>query len=645
VQIMKPINQNPRELIEALKQGLPITCGVDGKWLVEGKLMQLVRRCFGAEEGRLLALTHALIKELDLLEQVPVKFEQENTKIALQDKDFRSYLEAGQMIVKMLKKNGSSQSLSWSSCLDRKLIALQYRLENVNGGLDPVKINEELSAQLKPMAVAWKNEQPIFSDKGLTREEISILAETTTYIPFAELILTDSNLRSIYFEWILKDKNTVAPFVQYPHLHSKIIDSSLNGRIGRLGGGHLQVTKMLTNLGQYDKALTLLMEGKPISLLDEEKIVVFKGNYKLSIKEIFSLFKNKLYKVGNLEFLEDGINNWNAHHLGYWDADKQIHNKIDLKQPLWWEQLPVFERLSRKQAARRYGMLMDGVQWVAAARATRGTPTLDYDKTHAFMELAIPQKEGSYIVYDFGKFAYQFPSSFFNSLLTFCLNMHATIAYPDENVFYSERQHGCYPFLMSCEQGQKLMELIKEDIFKSREYNLVFQIESENCAKWLYEKLTAIFGDNVPNLFKMSLMKTEPVGFVGACFNLFRKLGIPEQIQFKLLTLVHIPFGAGTGTRVLENGKMVIKALNNHEFWQTSEVYLPAFLIAQMEIGTLQLTSPLPSIEMEKRPAIWSNLIESFKEIKGLKIFKGQTAAHDLPSLRPPSRNYPPIRA
>lgn len=610
---MKSIDQNPREFLESLKQNQSIACGADGRWFVEGQFMQLVRRCLGFEQSRFLSLAHALIKELDLLEHIPVKFEKENGSLAVQDKDFKSYLEAANLIHAELIKIGSHQTISWALLLERRSIALKYRLENANGGLEPLGVNEELLNQLKHDSIAWKATQPIFSDKDLSRQEIEILAETTTYPPFAKLILADANLRNVYFEWIFKDKNTVVPFIQFPHLHSKIVDCSLNGRIGRLGGRHLQVCKQLTNSGQLTKTLTLLMEGKPISLLDENKIVTFKGNYKLSIKEIFSVFKNKLYKVGNLEFFENGINNWNAHHLGFWNADKKIHHKIDLDQSLWWKELPIFEKLTRKEAARRYRMVMDGINWIVAASATRGSPTLDYDKTHAFMELAIPQEDGSYAIYDFGKFAFQFPTSFFNSLLTFCLNMHATIAYPDENVFYSQRQHGCYPFLMTEEQGIKLMGLIKEDIIKSREYNMIFQIESENCAKWLTEKLTAIFDTKVPNLFKMSLMKTEPVGFVGACFNIFRRLRIPEAIQFKLLTLIHIPFGAGTGTRILENGKLVIKALKNHEFWQTSEVYLPAFLIEQIETGSLQKIC-FTQIEKENQFKMFSNFMTTFTE-------------------------------
>jgi hypothetical protein len=589
---MNHISQNPKEFLEALKKGSFIAIGADGKWFIEGFFTQITRRLFGLEESRTVSLSHALEAQLDLLEKISIKFDPQSKTNIEQDFDFKSIIEASELVLKMLNKITSQNAKECGNRLKRKLIALQYRLEASNGGIDPAEIRDNLWNELKQLALLWLKKQ-IATNKDLTIEAVQILAEATTYHAFIELLLVDNKLQEVFFEWVLRDKNSLSPFIQYPFIQSKIVDCALSGRIGRHGGKSLKITKTLNVHSEMEKILTLTMEGKPVSLLDEARTVTFKGNYTLSIKELFEIFKNKMFKVGNLEFFDEGICNWNCHHLGYWDADKKRHEKINLSSPTWWKKLPIFEILSRKNAARRYGMLLDGKQWVVTAKATRGFPTLNYEKTHAFMEVAIPREDGSYVIYDFGKFSYQFPSSFFNSLLTFCLNMHATIAYPDENVFYTERQHGSYPFIATRAEGLLLMELLKEDMIKSRNYNLVFQIESENCAKWLYEKLTVIFGNKVPNFFRMSLMKTEPIGFIGAYFKLLRKFNIPESIQFKLLTLIHIPFGANKVTRIEENGKMVMKALTNHEFWNTSEIYLPAFLIAQIEAGSFKsYTSP-----------------------------------------------------
>lgn len=566
---MKHISQNPRKFAEALKQGLRVACDKDGRWFVEGQLISFIRTCFRLEGHRISSLAYALEKEFNKLERIPIVLDGE------QPIDFHAYVEAARVLCEQLKE----YSPETANRLEQQRLALQYRLESLKRS----NSDKSLLEILKKSALDWKNNQSIMTDKTLNREELERLEEVSTYEDFTHLLLKDSILRYAFFEWILRDKNPVAPFIQYPFITSRIVESALNGRIGRLGGTHLQILK-----SNSLKILALMMEGRFVSLLNEEQRVTFRGDYELTIREIFEIFKNKQYKVGNLEFMEEGIVNWNVHHLGYWDAATKMLRKIDFEREIWWNQLPIFERLTRRNASRRYGINLDGIQWVVAARATRGTPTLDYDKTHAFMEVAIPQEDGSYAIYDFGKFAYQFPSSFFNSLLTFCLNMHATIAYPDENIFYSHRQHGCYPFQINPSQGRRLMDLVKRDMIKAREYNLVFQIESENCAKWLFEKLTAILGDKLPNMFKMSLMKTEPVGFVGACFNILRKLRIPELIQFRMLTWVHIPFGSGVGTRISENGTLVVKTLESHDFWQTSIVYLPAFLIEQIEKGIIK---------------------------------------------------------
>jgi hypothetical protein len=580
------VDQSFNEFAKALKQGLPVSCQKNGQWIIESRFMNLVRNRFSLNESRLLSIAHTLENLLDRAEKIPVQFSSAGNVQVDQKAQFADFLEASEIVVELLKNLSEKPVVEWKHRLQRKMIGLKYRLESVNGGLDKGD-GMTFFSQLVDAAVLWKQEHPIFSDKTLTNDELKIISETSQYQEFVQFLLgKNGELQDSFFEWILRDKNSVAPFIQFPAMQKKIIEHALNGRIGRIGGC-LQILKRPLNGDKLEKVLTLPMEGRPVSILDETAKVTFRGNYTLCIQEIFEVFKNKVYTVGNLEFLAEGIINWNAHHLGWWDADQRVYHKIDPNQPSWWEQLPPFETITLEDARIRYALPLEGIQWVVGAKATRGSRTLDIERTHAFMEVAIPREDKSYAIYNFGKFAFQFPSSFFNSLLTFCLNMHATVAYPDENVFYSQRQHGCYSLPMTSEQGLKLMNLIKEDIVKSRENNFLFQIESENCAKWLYEKLIAIFGNQVPNLFKMSLMKTEPVGFVGACFNLFRTLGIPQMTQFKLVALFHIPFGAWKGTEITENGNSVIKKLTNHDFWTSSEVYLPALLIAQLEAGHL----------------------------------------------------------
>jgi hypothetical protein len=153
--------------------------------------------------------------------------------------------------------------------------------------------------------------------------------------------------------------------------------------------------------------------------------------------------------------------------------------------------------------------------------------------------------------------------------------MHATVAYPDENEFYSHRHTVYQPFIVDDDEGLRFMESIKKDMLLSREGNFVYQIESDNCAKWTQEKLENELGHHrVPNMYKMSILDTEPHCFVGNIFDFIKKL--PKAIQVSALTAIHFPFGAWKGHVIEENGRKVHKSLMNHSFWETAEVYLPA---------------------------------------------------------------------
>jgi hypothetical protein len=364
------------------------------------------------------------------------------------------------------------------------------------------------------------------------------------------------------------------------------VECGLSGRIGRLGGRDLKINKVSINEAVEEKILTLPFEGKPISILDENKLVIFRGNYKLTIAEIFSIFKNKVFRAGDLEYLKDGIINWNSHHLGYWDADQQTYVQIDLDQAGWWRQLPLLEVLTLQEARERYHQNLDGICWNMAACASRGSATLDFDKTHAYLEVAIPIGEGKYSIHAFGKFAFVFPATFFECFFSLCQNVHATIAYPDENIYFTERQHGRHSFLMNPCEAFKFMESIKEDMLKARVRNFIFQIQSENCAKWIQEKLEGVLGkEKVPNLYKMSMLDTEPQNAIIWIFRGIKML--PAPLQVPVLTNLHLLIGAGRKTWIEENGKLVPKSLTNHMFWETGDVYLPALLIKQHLAGDL----------------------------------------------------------
>ena len=98
---------------------------------------------------------------------------------------------------------------------------------------------------------------------------------------------------------------------------------------------------------------------------------------------------------------------------------RKTYDLIDLNNKQWWNQLPHLETINLEEASIRYGVELDGVKWVLSATATRGTKTLDFENTHAFLQIAIPRGHREYQIFSFGKFGTFFPTTFYENITSF----------------------------------------------------------------------------------------------------------------------------------------------------------------------------------------------------------------------------------
>ncbi|KAF3362368.1 hypothetical protein PHSC3_001078 [Chlamydiales bacterium STE3] len=245
----------------------------------------------------------------------------------------------------------------------------------------------------------------------MTLNDLKELEKVAYHDFLANLVIDSEELKQALFNWVIRDQNDALAIIQFPSLVERLNACHLNGRISCHGGNLLKIQKIKSAPHIFQKIVTLPFEGKEVNILDENKIVHFSGHVFSTIAQVFEIFKNKDFKVGNFEFMKEGIINWNIYQLGYWDELKQKYVQIGLDSPDWWRQLPLFAILSEDQIKLRYGWTVKCREWIAAAAATRGAPSLSYEQTHAFLELAIPLGKGLYGVYDFGKLAYRYCSS------------------------------------------------------------------------------------------------------------------------------------------------------------------------------------------------------------------------------------------
>ncbi len=575
---MPSIDLELKNFLNHLKENSPLRAVEDGNYYIQNYLISCFWKFTGREEIRWLEVSRAFRLRLDALEKIPVRFSGSAQLV-----DFKLYVEVSYAVLERLFPFSSQEAEREKIALTRALYALLYRLEAVNGGLDPAEPNKLLVEKLSTAAQLWKSNQSIYRNKELTISDRSIIEESSRYPELMDLILSHEELARDYFAWALRDKISIEPFVAFPHFQKKIIKAELNGRIGRLGGTFLKVQKIENQEG-LEKVLTLPFEGHEISLLDEERVVMFRGNYALSISEIFQVFENKKYEPGNLEFMRDGIINWNTHLWGWWDAAEQEHHIVDLQQTEWWKQLPHLDILTLKEARQKFGHHLTGREWNLAMISTRLSPNLDYENAHAYTSIAIPQDDGKYVVYVFGKYATTFPETMLEALMTMGRTSHATVAYPDDNVYYTHRQKTRHSHALNEQQGLAYMRSVKSDMNLSREGHFVYQIESENCAKWSYQKLETIFGyQRLPEIFRMRLLDAEPSGVMEKIFGWIKQL--PYWMQTPVTVMCHLPLGARQGRWIIEKGDAVWKSLTHHSFWDDVVIYHPSMLHKKQELG------------------------------------------------------------
>lgn len=573
----------------ALKQGKALQCTSEGRWKVENPLAGYFRQLLGLEERRKASLAKSFRKSLESLEKIPVRFLEEQREEVPQIVNFQRYIETSQLILQQIEACSSKKAIKERNLLKREFVALLYRLEGTNGGLSPTAVQQELFHSLLQAFKEWKSQQSLSHDSLLTHRNKLLVQEVCQYPEFVNILLSDEELLDEFFIWAHRDCLPVLLFIEFPGIQRKINKAALNGRIGRLGGHGLKVQKISVageEKGMMEKISSLPFEGRDISVLDDQRIVIFRGNYALTIEEIFNVFENKTVKVGDLEFMADGIINWNAHHWGWWNEDKKEYQIVDLEQPEWWKQLPKLEVLTLKEARQMFGNHLHGNEWNFSLISTRLRKNLDVEDTHAYTNLAIPLGQGSYTVYAFGKYSFEFPSNLVAGLMKSGETGEATISYPDENVYFTHRDRARYSFALTEEQAMRFIDSIKRDMQLSREGNFIYQITTENCAKWSQEKVEVIFGhDRFPNFFKIPFLDSEPHGLIAAMFAVVKLF--PKKWQIPLTKLSHLPLGAYRGRWIIENGRKVWKSLTHHSFWNDTVVYHPAMLHRQQELGII----------------------------------------------------------
>jgi hypothetical protein len=607
------IRKDLKAFVQALNNE-EVICGTSsGKWYFGGLGTRAIRKLSqNFESCRLAKVGYAFNTCLDQLEKIPIKFNTSHQ--LLQGQELSEFLQAAEVVKKVLNEHkGHPKVKKQLDFLDQRIIGLKYRMEKCNGGLDRAVILNEHVESLKAEAIAWKKEQDLYEIKVLLPEEEVKIIQACEYPEFLKLLLSNPLLRLTFFKWALRDNNPVNVFVQFPSTCKLLKTCLFSGRIGRFTKECLSVVHK--NCSEGTKKIATLpfeiqtdngLEKKNINILKDKKEVVLRGNYKITMKEIFEEFKAKNERPSKFEFYEGKISNFNSFELGWWNPQKNDYERIDLseKKITWWKGLPVFETLSEQELQVRYGIEeLKKDEWVAIVNSTRESASLNIHNSHGYLEIAIPNEKGEYNIYPLGRFPARFPNTFIQKIFFLADTTEARVSYPDENVFYSHRQHAYKPFVISPEKGGKLMEALKADLLQAERGDSVFQFCGENCAYWIQKLLKDLFnarGDpSVLDLFECHILKAElrvwPINnFIKFVKELPEKIKTVRKIMPKkvrtftkhlsiklqriCLRIAEFFLSSWRGRWVRENGKDVWKSISTSSFRDNYRIFHPAYL-------------------------------------------------------------------
>lgn len=441
---------------------------------------------------------------------------------------FSPYIAAAELFLEYL--DDAPQTLRTDKVWQR-IVGLQYRIEEIHGGLDPLgTADPEVFALLIRKAETFKKEQKLFPEPMLINLDFEKLKETAKYFTFAKLILKHKILRDIFFKWILRDNNGVAQFIEFPATAERMRETFIDKRVGFLNPCELSIVKI-----NHQKMICLpFFDGENvqrINILNEAQEIILNNQRKLTLKEIFDIFKQKNIEPGNLEYVgKNGIMNWAIYEFGAWNSEKKDYDRIDFSKKEWWKDLPVFNVVSKIFLEKFYKITLGENEWVQIVKATRESLDFDLLKRHGYIEIAIPMGDDLYALYPFGVYPSDFPATTFEQTMLITKTVLGEMAYPDENEFYSQRQHAAFATVISPELGQQKMDAIKKLILKALHGQLTFQFGGENCSFYADE-----IARNKESFFKMPVLEMKPthpgIEFV---------LKFPEILQSYSIRLMQI---------------------------------------------------------------------------------------------------------
>lgn len=540
------------------------------------------------ETNRIKRVASVFNQFLDQIEKSPAKFSQAGSPVS-QDIDLRICNAAANALKNYLSAFSTRKIKTELFHLDRRIVALNYRLEAENGGMSQVTPPAFAPEKLQQIALIWKNAQTMMDNsERLTNRDQSILKRIAQYPEFVKLLENSENteLRTRTFKALLRDNYSIDPevFIEFPGMTDELYHSHMMTRLGYRPNNE-QMIRVEKNNGE--KRLELRVNGKFEHMHDLNRPVDCGGGLQLTFNQIFHQIKDSNFAWHSVEVLKGkGITKHSTVDLSQGTIKPGADlNKID--RTALWNNIPVEEEISFAEAKRRYGC--DGLNWGGAIMSTRRVKDLEAAGQHTYIVIAEPDPAKLvYKIRSLGKSAVEVPRTAVEFARAVAETKEGRIISPDPCRKDPLRQHRGYPFTLTPAMAKEGIDFITESIFNGVIGNMAYNLMAgENCCKWAAEFCKSV---GLPtDLFDGYFADARPPGLLAYVHDFMAKM--PYCIQYCFYQLFFLPLGSTTSRTITEKGgiKRTISLSRNLPCTSNNDkrFKMPANLILKQEKGLL----------------------------------------------------------
>jgi hypothetical protein len=346
-----------------------------------------------------------------------------------------------------------------------------------NSSVQPQAIKDFLSQnqtkrKLRKIFLQWKKHETILQK----------IHTCCCYPEFISAARQNRALLDMCFNTVFKSMpdecaDAIAIFLQAPMIQEQLRKTFLDKRIREVANQGIRFVQYTEgHEGKPIKAVQLLIDGEYQSITDENSTIRVAKDVHTTVGKMFEEFVAQNVRFIEMEYLQDsGVTLFDGRRF-----------KADLSKKEWWKELPVIKRMTREQIEDAYDTDFQKGEALFVIRASRTTPDLRGDGSHAWADLLVPLGDGTFNCLSIGKYSNWFPVGLLETF-NFIFHTHeANVTVVDPNTFMSSRDRISVPLPpINKDQLEQIMEDLRKELIRSRNHELIFQAQGDNCALWI----------------------------------------------------------------------------------------------------------------------------------------------------------------